>query len=316
MANQVERLMPLILIGGVLWVISRDGRMRPAPTELPGRPPTAGDNGYYPYNGGSSGGRPANVGGTIGTVSVPSRQGELGLHGHRVERETGQSVAVDVHWAQSTTNYLDEALDWPARVMVELGHSTGVLGVGGWSNMTDLLGSGGQGQDTELAASPGSHDSQVIVVMGAEPSPPQDWDVRVRLMMQGTTDTGMPDGVWSEVARGTHPDAVRSIRSVGPSVPRGWIDEPAIGVTPYGDAPAGASPPGYYTPPNFPFYQKSRYAKMRSLGMSAQRPPWGMVGHRDVRQWPVSNRNPLLPGVTIPVRQGSPIGPGRRVYAV
>ena len=60
---------------------------------------------------------------------------------------------------------------------------------------------------------------------------------------------------------------------------------------------------------------------MRRLGMKQQRPPWGMIGHPDVRQWPRSDRNPNLPGVEIRVRQGGGsfgkgVGPGRWYAAV
>ena len=296
MANQMKTWMPLVLIGGVLWFMSRDGILARPPGPVP--PP-----GEDPYRDRPIGGA-ATVRGNLGPLNVQGLQRGPRLRTHRLARVAGDRVNVIVTWTNLTANFKDEAIRWPARILVELGHSTGVLGSGGWDNMAELLENNAHGHAswTNLSARTGTHSSSLSVTIGDEPNPPQDWDVRVRLEMQGSTAAGSPDGIWAEMARETHEAGVRTIAPLAPSSPLGQIAGVRV---------IAASE----------IIHNFQGGDMQQLGMRAQRPPWGMVGHPDVRQWPVSNRNTLLPGVGIMVRQGrvsagSPIGPGRRMYAI
>ena len=322
----VDKWMPFLLLGGALWFISRDGFLRPVAADDGARPWDTHDPSYTSAGGTSS------VQGAVDTVQVSQRGNELGLQAHRIERANGATVDVQVDWTNNTIDFQGAAISWPARVLVELGHSTG-FGFGGWDDMNGLLGgTGGSASFSDLSSSPGTHTDGFSLRMGEETNFPTDWDVRVRLEMQGSTEVGTPDGIWQEVGRATHEDAVRSIRTVGPSIVRGDVNDIEVGASGAASAgPDGASDPigigGWQslaysyqsTAPRTTYYQRG--LPMKKLGMSQQRPPWGMVGHPDVRQWPRSDRNPMLPGVKIMVRQGrisagSPIGPGRRMYAI
>jgi len=323
MANQMQRWMPIVLIGGVLWFLSRDGFLTRANGNGNGNGNgVVSGNGSNIPAGNNGGGGPANIGGTIGGIGMYNKQNELGLYAHKLERKDGDMVEVSVEWNQGTTDFLGNATAWPSRILAELGHSTN-WGTQ-WSDMTDLLGSGGYGVETLTGASSGAHTSTIAMTMGPEPNPPKNWDVRVRLEMQGTTATGTPDGIWTEIATESHTDAVRSIASTGYSNVGGWIGE--IGVYPYGGSSYGAGAYGGPGQGDYGYFSNTPAARMgnnnmRKLGMSQQRSPWGTVGHPDVRQWPRSDRNPNLPGVQIRVRQGSMtagsrLGPGRRMSAV
>jgi hypothetical protein len=319
MANELQKLMPLVAIGAGLWFLTRRGVAGPA---APPARPTPPD----PWGGGATPDGYANVGGTLGNIGLSGREGELGLHAHRVSRAVGEQVQVGIEWTNSTTDFAGNPISWPARVLVELGHSTG-WGVGGWDNMRRLLGSGGEATDTQLDAAAGSNASVVELVIGLEPSPPKAWDARVRLEMQGSTSSGHPDGVWSEVSRETHEDAVETVAAIGPSSIGGNIG--SIYVNPWGITsgyvPAPPDPWGGRGSPDG--FQNTPAARMnmRRLGLSQQRSPWGTVGQPETLNWPVSNRNPNLPGVGIIVRQtrgtgmgavGHSVGPGHRMYAV
>jgi hypothetical protein len=312
--SQFETFLPIIAIGGVIWFLSRSGMARANDVGTGGvfSPPTP--KGFTPK--GSATGGPATVGGDVGVIGLNAAQGELGLMSHLVERENGSPVGMSVTWTNSTTDFEGNPISWPCQIIAELGHST-AWGLGGWDNMNSLLGgSGGEVSRTwPYGAANGSHVTTLEFTMGNEPNPPKDWDVRVRLFMQGSTSAGEPDGNWTEVARDTHEKGVRSIVSEGPSSLAGSIS----GIQIWGDdADTVYADTGYYE-----YYQPSAGMgnTMRRLGMKQQRPPWGMDGHPDVRQWPRSNRDPNLPGVEIMVRQGGgtfgkAVGPGRWYAAV
>jgi hypothetical protein len=311
---KIDQLLPVVAIGGVLWFLSRRTDIRnlfgPGPGDAPDYVPV-------PLDPGAGAGGRSLPGGSLSDIGLMSAPGELGLHAHALERENGQRVEINVAWTNSTTDFQGNFIPWPARLAVELGHTAGVFR---WANMGELLGSGGRGTDENLRALPGSHNSVVVVTMGGEPNPPQLWDARVTLEMQGSTDSGAPDGKWSEVAQDTHENAVQSIASVGRTTAGGSLG--AIGVTPWAATGAGALDPWRHVDVPVMNTTAAR-SQMRRLGMSQERSPWGQIGQPEVRSWPISNRNPNLPGVHVTVRQGrgmggsgSAIGPGHRLYAV
>jgi len=245
-----------------------------------------------PYYGGEG---PANVGGSINTVQMAD---------HSLIKSEGDIVTLFVSYFQTTTDFAGNPIDWPTRVTAELGHSTG-WGVGGWDNMGNLLGSRqsdyGYGQETSNEAYPGEHAPSFQLVMGFEPDPPQDWDIRARLEMQESDAEGNPNGVWTEVSRMSHEGAV--------------VSDVYWGSSNYGGDITGLT-----------FWNRGN--GMKRLSMGQERPPWGIAGNlTEVRQWPRSDRNPTLPGVEITVRNdaqakwmmggsGNPTGPGYRYYAV
>lgn len=314
MATQIQRWMPLILIGGVLWFLSRDGSLTRA---------NGGNGGNgVPSNGTQApgAGGPAVVGGSMGSIAVDPDEYELGLFAHRVQRENGQTVDVTVPWTQTTVDFQGAPINWPVQITVNLGHYTqGFLR--NWTTMDELIGSG-SGMATETQAQPGSHTTPFSLQMGTETDFPKDWDVEAQLFMQGSTATGNPDGIWQLIEVRRHDDAVRSIRSQGTAVIGGSIG--TIGITAGAIGSGGNDDPwgnALYTN-RFDIPSATGNMSMKKLGLRAQRPPWGMIGHPDTR-FPISNRNMTLPGVEVRVRQnvsatgvGSPIGPGRRVYAV
>ena len=298
MATDIKKWMPLIAIGGVLWFLSRDGFL----TRASGNGVNGNGLNGYGEPGGPGGGLPAgyggmsNVGGSIGAVDVPMDQ-SLGLRAHRVEKEAGDSVEVVVDWQQTTTNFQGIGIDWPASMRVELGHPTGFtfywdMTTGGWDNMNELLGGTGGEQTTyDLSTSPGVHSWIFNLTVGPLEDPGQDWDVRATLSMQGSTDVGAPDGSWKDIVTGTHDSALKTVATTGTSAPGGTFDDIFV-------------------------YQGQR--KMRKLGMRQARPPWGFQ-QPEVRSWPRYNRNSMLPGVQIGVRQfrtNTAIGPGARINAV
>ena len=220
MATKLDQFLPIIAIGGVIWFLSRRGMAGANGGLVNGGMNDTGTPGG-PQGGGQG---PAYVSGGLSDIGVDYYQGEVGLMSHLVERENGQGLTASITWSNNTTDYEGNSITWPSRIIAELGHSTG-WGLGGWDNMNDLLG-GSQGEamaSFPYGASSGTHTNALSLVMGNEPNPPKDWDLRVRLEMQGSTSAGEPDGVWQEVDRDTHENAVRSIRSEGPSSLAGSI---------------------------------------------------------------------------------------------
>ena len=272
-------ILPLVLVGGGLWWLSQNRAV--------GNGGSEGDLPYTPING--NGGR-AKIGGSLGS--------SIQMNTHLVEKDQGDSISAVVDWDNTTTDYQGVAIPWNFKIWAELGHSTGWLGAGGWDNMNKLL--GGQNGDQENFHnnfSPGSHQSTFKnLQMGIEPNDGTTWDLRVTLFANNSDDQGLAIAdSWTQVARETHQNAVIFRRETGYSV--------------YGGSLGG-------------IHVSQRGGSMRRLSMHAQRPPWGMIGHPDTR-FPLTNRNMTLPGVEVRVRQeisatgvGSPIGPGRRVYAV
>ena len=290
MATQLGKWAPLILIGGVLWFLSRDGRLTPVQDDN-GAPL----NGYLPP-GAINGAGPAVIGGSISGVDVPvfPNDHSLGLYAHKVEKIAGASVQVEVAFNQGTTDFTGSPISWPVKIWVELGHDTGVWlpwgGTGGWDNMNDLL--GGTGGDYTIQ-SPGlaSGPRTWLFPLSVRDDPGQNWDVRVTMFMQGTTDVGTPNGTWQEVDRDTHEDAVRTITETGPAAYGGWLDDILV-------------------------YQGQ--GQMKRLALGQQRSPWGTT-RPEVRSWPRYNRNSHLPGVQIGVRQRggrSAQGVGSRIFSV
>jgi hypothetical protein len=277
--SKIENLLPLVAIGGGLWWLSQRGANG-------GNGGNGGTLPYAPVNG--TGGR-ANVGGSLGSVQLAS---------HLVSKDRGEPISVLVAWNNNTTDFAGDGIPWNFRFRVELGHSTGWGGVGGWDNMNSLLGSTkGQQWKTLESQTFGAHEAAFLALeMGNEYTEGQNWDIRVTMEAATSDDQGNPTDTWVEIARETHDSAVEYNRTWGASTYGGSLGNISV--------------------------LQNRGSAMKKLGMRAQRPPWGMIGHPDTR-FPISNRNMTLPGVEVRVRQevsargvGSPIGPGRRVYAV
>lgn len=301
MATQTQKWMPLILIGGALWFLSRGGLTRAnggnGNGALNGYGEPGGPGGGTPISGG---GGPANVGGTLGAIGIQTAQ-TMGLYSHKADKYPGDIVEVDVDWNQNTTDFNGNPISWPSSLLIELGHPTGLdlfgYGLGGWDNMNDLLGgNAGQAVVSSLNASSGNTSWSASLAIPNVEDPGVNWDVRVTLSMEGSTDEGLPNGQWSEVATSTHQNAIRTLASVGQAVPGGSF----VGIE----------------VSNNMVYQGQ--GQMRRLSMRQARPPGG-IRTGEVRNWPTSNRNTSLPGVNIRVRQAGymgRLGPGRQVVAV
>jgi hypothetical protein len=271
-------ILPLVLVGGGFWWLSRQ------------RAGASGTPNGYDIGSDYVVGR-ANVSGSIGN--------NIQMSTHLVEKDHGEFIMALVDWENTTTDFQGVGIPWNFKMHAELGHSTGWMGAGGWDNMNKLLG----GQNGDQVAfmnnvSFGEHQKAFNnLQMGIEPNDGTKWDLRVTLFANNSDEQGnpIPDS-WTEVGRATHQDAVIYRREFGYSIYGGNLGNITV--------------------------NQNRGGSMRRLGMHAQRPPWGIAGMVDTR-FPRSNRNMTLPGVDIMVRQdvsatgvGSPIGPGRRVYAV
>lgn len=296
MATQTQKWMPLILIGGALWFLSRPGGfLTPVNGNgngaLNGYGEPRGPGGGTPISGGGGPGGPAQVGGTLSGVVIQASQ-SVGLYAHKLDKYPGDLVEVEVEWNQTTTDFNGNPIDWPSSLRIELGHPTGWLGVGGWDNMNDLLGGkAGQAVITGMGATPGYKAWTAYMAIPFVEDPGVDWDVRVTLSMEGSTSDGSPDGNWSTIATSTHQNAIRTLASVGEANVGGTFDDIWV-------------------------YQGQR--QMKRLSMGQARPPGG-IRTGEVRSWPTSNRNTTLPGVQIRVRQAGymgRLGPGRQVVAV
>tara|TARA_R100001086_G_scaffold217162_1_gene133503 strand:- start:2298 stop:3194 length:897 start_codon:yes stop_codon:yes gene_type:complete len=294
-----DSLLPLLLIGGAAFFLTR----RTA----------AASNGADPYYDpdpdplSEAGSGPALVNGSISSVGA---EASMGFASHRLTRDTGDVVNLSATWTNNTKDFKGNPIPWDFKLEFKLGHSTGVLGIAGWDTMTELLGSGGV-KDVIRKAPSGTNTTTAQVVMAKEPNPPKNWDLDVILYAKQSDAQGNPTGQWIPMGKLRHDNAVQSIKPIptsGKAVVAG--DVTGVGATAghtlYEDVGMVNSPSA-----------RLRGSNMRRLSMRQQRPPWGMIGHPDVRQWPRSDRNPMLPGVKIMVRQrASPIGPGRRMYAV
>jgi hypothetical protein len=305
MATQTQKWMPLILIGGALWFLSRGGQLTRANGNGNGAlngygEPGGPGVGIGPTYGG--GGGPANVGGTLGGVNIGSAQ-SMGLYAHKADKYPGDLVNVDVDWNQATTDFNGLPIAWPSSMFIELGHPTGLdlfgYGLGGWDNMNDLLG-GAAGSTTILGtsgagATSGAKSWSASLAIPNVEDPGVNWDVRVTLSMEGSTAEGLPNGEWSVMDVATHQNAIRTLASVGKSNVGGWTDDIYVSNKVY-----------------------MGQGQMRRLSMGQARPPGG-IRTGEVRNWPTSNRNTSLPGVNIRVRQAGymgRLGPGRQVVAV
>ena len=294
MATQTQKWMPLILIGGALWFLSRPGGFL---TRVNGNGNgivngiVNGEGAAATPESGYSPGGPAQVGGTLGGVVIQASQ-SVGLHAHKLDKYPGDLVEVEVEWNQNTTDFAGNPIDWPSSLHIELGHPTGWLGVGGWDNMNDLLGGkAGEAVVSNLGAAPGYKAWTSYMAVANVEDPGVNWDVRVTLSMEGSTADGSPDGNWSTIATATHQNAIRTLATVGEASVGGTFDDIWV-------------------------YQGQR--QMKRLTMGQARPPGG-IRTGEVRSWPTSNRNTTLPGVQIRVRQAGymgRLGPGRQVVAV
>jgi hypothetical protein len=278
-------ILPLVVVGGGLWWLSTRNRV--------GNGANGGTFPYTPSNGN---------GGLDPATSMATVAGSLGgveLASHRVAKDKGEGISVLVDWRNDTTDFAGNGIPWNFRFRVELGHSTGWGGVGGWDNMNDLLAGSTKGQQWRIVEGEnfGAHQTVFNALeMGNELDEGQEWDIRVTMDGAVSDAQGNPTDQWIEIAVGSHEAAVEYQRSWGAASWGGSIGNIEV--------------------------QQEGLA-MRKLGLRAQRPPWGMsAGARDTT-FPITNRNMTLPGVSVRVRQevsargvGSPIGPGRRVYAV
>jgi len=275
-------ILPLVLVGGGLWWLSTRNRV--------GNGANGGNGSVLPYTPINGNGGRANVGGSLGGVQLAS---------HRVAKDRGEPISVLVNWSADTTDFQGNPINWNYRFRVELGHTTGWAGVGGWDNMDDLLTGSTKGEQWKTldSISAGSHETAFLALeMGNEYSEGQEWDIRVTMEAAVSDEQGNPTNQWQQVAVASHDAGVVYERGYGSATWGGSIGNIEV--------------------------MQSGGIGMKKLGMRAQRPPWGMQGMPDTR-FPRSNRNMTLPGVEVMVRQnvsttgvGSPIGPGRRVYAV
>lgn len=157
--------------------------------------------------GGGDGKRGVFPSGQINTVSV-SRQATMGSH--KLKKEYGSDIFVQVKWTAGTKDKAGNPIEWPYRLRAKLGHNT----LGGWK-LAEELGKAGVGT-SELVLSftltwlKGPQDSWFQFGAPSQDEN-QEWDIRVSLEAKTSDAQGKPTDTWTAVAKGEHVGAIVTV---------------------------------------------------------------------------------------------------------